>query len=238
MLSFYVQHFDTVELNNSFYHLPHRSALELWRDRTPKGFCFAVKASRYLTHMRKLAKPEAGLARFMPLIETLGEKLGPILFQLPPHWSCNADRLAHFLSVLPRTHRYAVELRNPTWHLPSIYRLLEQHNVAFCIYQLAGFSSPTLVTADFAYVRLHGPAQKAYRGSYSASALRAWAGRIREWQSVLKAVYVYFDNDQAGYAAKNAMALRELIQRPRRKARRAQAEPLLASGRRKIRTAG
>jgi uncharacterized protein YecE (DUF72 family) len=231
MLSFYVQHFDSVELNNSFYHLPRQSSLEQWRDRTPEDFCFAVKASRYLTHMRKLAQPEAGLDRFLPLIETLGDKQGPILFQLPPHWSCNPDRLAHFLTVLPPSNRYAFELRDPSWHVPEVYRLLERHNVAFCIYQLAGFVSPLLVTADFAYVRLHGPQKKKYRGSYSAQALRKWTQHIRGWESSLKAVYVYFDNDQAGYAALNALALRRRLQgeSPRRSRRVSSDRALKAS---------
>ena len=212
MLSWYATRFDTVELNNTFYHLPTPAALAQWHDGTPPNFCFAVKGSRYLTHMRKLNEPKQGLSRFLPLIEHLGQKLGPILFQLPPRWKCNPERLERFLDALPQTHRYGFELRDPTWHVPEIYRLLERHNAAFCIYELAGVRSPLLVTADFTYVRLHGPG-KAYQGSYRPSALRAWAARIHEWRSSLKAVYFYFDNDQSGYAAKNALTLRGLVER-------------------------
>jgi uncharacterized protein YecE (DUF72 family) len=211
MLSWYAARFDTVELNNTFYHLPTRTALAQWHDGTPPNFCFAVKGSRYLTHMRKLNEPKSGLNRFLPLIEHLGQKLGPILFQLPPRWKCNPDRLEGFLKTLPQTHRYGFELRDPSWHVPEIYCLLERHNAAFCIYELAGVRSPLLVTADFTYVRLHGPG-KAYQGSYRRSALRAWAARIDEWRSSLKAVYFYFDNDQAGYAAQNALTLRGLVE--------------------------
>ncbi len=137
-----------------------------------------------------------------------------MLFQLPPHWGRNASRLAEFLRTLPRRHRYSFELRDPSWHVPEIYDLLSRHNAAFCIYELAGFRSPTRLTADFVYVRLHGPNPKAYQGCYNQAALRGWRDRIRKWQSELKAVYVYFDNDQRGYAAANALTLRRYMRDP------------------------
>lgn len=210
MLSFYAQHFDSVEINNSFYRLPTPDTLRHWRDTTPAGFCFSVKASRYLTHMKKLKDPEAGLQNFLPTVEVLGEKLGPVLFQLPPRWHCDVERLASFLEALPARHRYAFELRDRSWHVPAVCDLLRRHNVAFCIYDLAGFGSPIQVTATFAYVRLHGPGG-AYQGSYDASALADWARRIREWHTVLEGVYIYFDNDQAGFAARNALELKSLL---------------------------
>ena len=211
MLSFYLNYFDTVEINNSFYHLPLADTFRNWQRQAEPGVRFAVKGSRYLTHMKKLKDPKAGLRRFFALVDLLGTKLGPVLFQLPPHWGCNASRLAEFLRALPRRHRYSFELRDPSWHVPEIYDLLARHNAAFCIYELAGFRSPTRLTADFAYVRLHGPGQKAYQGSYSYAALRSWHDRICRWQSELKAVYVYFDNDQRGYAAANALTLRKYV---------------------------
>jgi len=149
----------------------------------------------------------------LPLVELLGDKLGPILFQLPPHWSCDASRLAQFLRALPRRHRYSFEFRDPTWHCQEIYELLERHNAAFCLYELAGFRSPARVTADFTYVRLHGPAIQAYQGSYDSAALHRWCDRIWKWQSELKGVYVYFDNDQSGYAVQNALQLKNLVHR-------------------------
>ena len=211
MLAFYLQHFETVELNNSFYRLPSSAAFENWRVSTPDGFCFAVKASRYITHMKKLKDPEAGLGNFLPRAELLGPKLGPIVFQLPPHWSSDTERLAEFLEHLPRVHRYSFELRDRSWHNPAVYELLRRYNAAFCIYELAGFQSPLEITADFSYIRLHGPKEKAYQGSYSRSSLMKWANRIREMRNELQAVYLYFDNDEAGYAAKNALELRDLL---------------------------
>jgi uncharacterized protein YecE (DUF72 family) len=181
MLAFYARQFLTVEINNSFYHLPAPATLRQWREAVPPEFCFAIKASRYLTHMKKLREPEPGLARFLPLAEVLGAKLGPILFQLPPRWGCDAERLAAFLAALPTGHRYIFELRDPTWHTPAIYHLLARHNAAFCVYELTGIRSPIKVTADFAYVRLHGPDGK-YQGCYDQEALAGWAERLCVWQ--------------------------------------------------------
>lgn len=211
MLAFYTARFDTVEINNSFYKLPSAETFEKWRQATPPGFSFAVKASRFITHMKKLKEPRHALENFLPRAEVLAEKLGTILFQLPPHWHCNTERLAEFLETLPAYHRYTFELRDPSWHNSEVYSLLSQHNAAFCIYQLSGFESPVEITADFTYIRLHGPTESAYQGSYDSSSLQFLAGRIRDWQRRLKAIYVYFDNDQAGFAAHNALELKRLL---------------------------
>ena len=203
--------FDTVEVNNTFYRLPLASALDRWREATPPDFLFAVKGSRFLTHMKKLKDPEAGLARFMPLVERLGPKLGPILFQLPPRWGPELGRLAAFLAALPSSHRYAFELRDSTWHTPEVCAILRAHNAAFCAYEIAGRKSPIEITADFAYVRLHGPTDRAYEGSYSIEQLQEWAARINQWRQTLRAIYVYFDNDDSGFAPRNALELKALI---------------------------
>jgi uncharacterized protein YecE (DUF72 family) len=210
MLDFYTQHFDTVELNNTFYRLPPESGLLNWRDSTPKGFSFAVKGSRFLTHMKKLKDPEPGIARFLERVDLLGKKLGPVVFQLPPHWESNPERLDHFLKALPRRHRYAFELRDPTWHNDQIYRILRRHNAAFCIFEIAGWRSGFEITANFTYVRLHGP-HGAYQGSYPTRTLEEWASRVSEWQRVQRAVYIYFDNDQAAYAIRNALELKAMV---------------------------
>lgn len=212
MLEFYTAHFDTVELNNTFYRLPLVSGLKTWRDSTPRNFLFTAKGSRFLTHMKKLKDPGPGIEKFFERVDRLGKKLGAVVFQLPPFWEVNAERLDAFLSSLPRRRRYAFELRNPTWHTETIYRILRRHNAAFCIFEIAGFRSPCEITADFTYIRLHGPGA-AYQGAYSPTALRRWAARIREWQKTLKAIYVYFDNDQAGYAAENALALKRMLEK-------------------------
>ncbi len=210
MLEFYARRFDTVEVNNSFYHLPPEKALEAWRDTTPRGFLFAMKGSSYLTHMKKLKDPAPGFAKFIERADLLGNKLGPIIFQLPPNWEVNLARLEEFLEALPRRHRYAFELRNQTWRTEAVYRVLRKHRSAFCIFELAGERTEPVLTADFTYVRLHGP-DGAYQGLYDRRALRTWADRIREWTKDLRAVYVYFDNDQAGYSVENALALKEMV---------------------------
>jgi uncharacterized protein YecE (DUF72 family) len=209
MLEFYDGRVDTVEVNSSFYRLPPETGLAAWRDTTPEGFCFAVKGSRYLTHMKKLKDPEPGVAKFFDRVDLLGAKLGPVVFQLPPFWEADAGRLEAFLTALPPAGRYAFELRNPTWHNPEIYAILRRHNAAFCIFEIAGVDSGVVLTADFTYVRLHGPGG-AYEGSYPPETLERWAHHIAGWKRKLAAVHLYFDNDQAGYAAENALALKRL----------------------------
>ena len=212
MLSFYLERFDTVEINNSFYRLPAATAIEGWCRETPPGFCFAVKASRYITHNRKLNDPKETVQKFMFVVEKLERRLGPILFQLPPAWKLNLERLENFLSGLPRSHRYVFEFRNPTWNVPELYEVLHRHNAAYCMYELAGFQSPIQITADFTYVRLHGPGANKYQGDYGEPALRTWAQRINAWSRELRHIFVYFDNDQAGYAPKNALELKLMVE--------------------------
>ncbi len=212
MLHFYLERFDTVEINNSFYRLPAESAIEGWCRETPANFCFAVKASRYITHNRKLNDPVNTVEKFMSVIEKLEKRLGPILFQLPPLWKLNLERLEQFLDGLPRHHRYVFEFRNTSWNVPEVYEVLNRYNVAYCIYELAGYQSPIQITADFAYIRLHGPGANKYQGDYTEQTLRNWASRIGAWRNELKHVFVYFDNDQAGYAPKNALELKQLVE--------------------------
>ena len=209
-LDFYVEQFDTVEINNTFYRLPAESTFEAWHEAAPPGFVFAVKASRYITHMKKLRDPEEPLANFVERAGLLGDRLGPILFQLPPRWSFNPQRLASFLAALPPGYRYAFELRDPSWLNERTYGLLAAHNAALCIYELAGQRSPRQVTADFVYVRLHGPGG-AYEGRYSTQALGAWADDMTRWAAQGCDVYCYFDNDQAGYAAQNALEMQQML---------------------------
>lgn len=207
-LNFYAARFDIVELNNTFYRLPPKSSVVNWRARTPPRFRFAVKGSRFLTHMKKLKDPAAGIQRFFERIDLLGRKIGPVLFQLPPHWGLNLERLETFLNALPAEHRYAFEFRDSAWNVPQVYKLLEKYHAAYCIFDLAGYQSPLTLTANFTYIRLHGPAGK-YEGTYSASMLRNWATRLRAWN--LNTAYVFFDNDQAAYAPQNARELKELV---------------------------
>ncbi len=210
LLDYYCRYFHSVEINNSFYHLPSEQAVDGWREGTPADFVFAAKASRYITHMKKLKDPQAGLATFFGRMDRLGDKLGPVLYQLPPRWHCNPARLADFLAALPQDHRHAFEFRDESWINDEILALLREHRAAFCIYDLAGYQSPLQVTCDFVYIRLHGP-QGAYQGNYDGRTLAAWARRIRKWLEDGLDVYCYFDNDEAGYAVENARDMQERI---------------------------
>lgn len=211
MLDYYIQHFDTVELNNSFYRLPTESAFDEWRKVTPANFLFSVKASRFLTHIKRLKDSESPVDNLLSRAIHLGSKLGPILLQLPPRWNVDYERLQSFLEIWPRKVRCVFELRDPTWINPNITALLTKFRAAFCIYELAGYQSPLTVTTDFAYVRLHGPGLGKYQNSYDEHRLRNWCLQITNWAKELNSVYIYFDNDQSGFAARNALSLKRMV---------------------------
>jgi uncharacterized protein YecE (DUF72 family) len=208
---FYARHFNSVEINNSFYHLPNFKTFESWRRASPDDFVFAVKGSRFITHMKKLKAPKTSTRKFFARAQRLEDKLGPVLFQLPPRWRVNVERLRAFLESLPARRQFSFEFRDHTWFIPDVYDLLAKHNAAFCIYQMEGFDSPTEVTADFVYIRLHGTVSK-YGGSYPKSILRRWAKRIDMWRGESKSVYFYFNNDPAGHAVKNAQTLLKMVE--------------------------
>ena len=210
MLGFYAEHFPTVELNNSFYHLPSIKSFHAWRETVPDDFVFAVKASRFITHMKKLKAPKTSTEKFFARVEKLERKLGPILFQLPPRWKVNVGRLAEFLGAMPKDYRFAFEFRDESWFNDEVYEVLKKHNVALCVYHMNGWDSPMEVTADFAYVRMHGT-ESTYGGSYPRSALKKWAKRIETWRSQSMDVYFYFNNDPEGHAVRNAKSLQKLV---------------------------
>jgi uncharacterized protein YecE (DUF72 family) len=210
-LALYADHFDSVEINRTFYKLPAPATMAAWRAQSPPDFIFAAKASRYLTHRKKLKDPEEPIARLLGCVEALEEKLGPVLVQLPPRWRADPDRLARFLAQLPEQHRYAFEFRDPSWHDDRIFTLLAQRGAAFCIFDLAGKRSPVEVTAGFVYVRLHGPGGP-YQGSYDGRTLSGWARRIRRWSEAGKDVYCYFDNDEKAYAPHDALRLKAMVE--------------------------
>lgn len=210
-LRHYARRFRTVEINNSFYRLPGADTLRGWREQVPMDFVFAVKASRSITHMKKLRDPRKTIPPFIRRVETLGRRLGPLLFQLPPRWRRDAQRLERFLHAVGRRHRVAFEFRDPSWFDDEIFALLERHNAALCIYDLDRYQSPPIVTADFVYLRLHGP-DGPYRGCYCRRALEDRAKAIADWKAERKDVYCYFDNDDRGYAARNAAELRRMVE--------------------------
>lgn len=209
-LSYYIQHFSTVEMNRTFYSLPKKSVFQGYADFVPRSFLFSVKASRFITHVKKLKDPKMSLHRFFTAVSGLENHLGPILFQLPPGWKLNLERLHDFLKVLPKGYRYAFELRDSSWLNEEVYELLKQYNAAFCIYEFESFITPKIITANFIYVRLHGP-EGAYAGRYSLKTLRQWAAFFRKEAQKGKDIYCYFDNDEEGFAAINAMELMRLL---------------------------
>jgi uncharacterized protein YecE (DUF72 family) len=209
-LAFYADHFESVEINNTFYKVPGKATLALWRKSVPESFIFSVKASRYITHMKKLKDSKRPLFSFLKKIDALDEKLGPVLFQLPPNWAVNAERLQMFLRILPGDYRYAFEFRDTSWFCSPIYEMLDDHGIAFCIYDLGGTLSPKEVTSDLIYIRLHGP-DGPYKGNYSTPSLAGWAGAFSAWLKKGKKIYCYFDNDEKGFAAINALKLHEMV---------------------------
>jgi uncharacterized protein YecE (DUF72 family) len=205
-LEFYSQHFATVELNNSFYHLPSEKAFEAWRNRTPPGFVYTVKVSRLITHLKKLRNVETALETFLSRARLLHEKLGPLLYQLPPNMPRNEALLQAFLELLPRGLYHAFEFRNESWFDEEVFTLLRKYGIGFCIYDMPGFVTPIAATADFAYIRFHGSAGM-YESCYSDSEIEAWANRIEKLGQRLTSVYVYFNNDSQAFAVRNAKML-------------------------------
>lgn len=213
-LRYYAERLSCVELNNSFYRIPSPHDVETWVGQAPPGFRFAVKGWRGITHRRKLRDCAQFLDNFLDPLRRFGRGLGPILFQLPPRWHCDVGRLRDFLARLPRRDRlrYAFEFRDPDWHRDEVYGLLAAYNAAFCVFELGELRSPHIATADFVYVRLHGPAG-AYAGTYSAQTLRRWAARLHSWRKEGREGWLFFDNDEAGHAVQNALSLCRLVDR-------------------------
>ncbi len=209
-LEFYNNKLSTVEINNSFYKLPSKETFKKWAEGVPNDFIFSVKASRYITHMKKLKDPEESNKKLFDNMKGLGKKLGPILFQLPPHWGFNKERFEEFLKSLSKKYKYTFEFREQSWWNNETLDLLKKYNAAFCIFELGDLISPKEVTADFIYIRLHGPGNK-YRGSYNENTLSYWKGRFTGWSENVKEIYCYFDNDDSGFAVQNAITLNEKI---------------------------
>ncbi|MGH6978636.1 MAG: DUF72 domain-containing protein, partial [Brevundimonas sp.] len=194
-----------------FYRMPTDKSVAGWREQTPDDFLFAWKASRYITHNKKLNDPADSLAYMFERIEGLGDKIGPVLFQLPPNLHRNDERLATFLKALPRKGRFAFEFRHSSWYDPTVFDLLRDHGAAFCISDHHDAPAPFEVTADFVYLRGHGPGGR-YRGRYEEAALKDWAGHIRRWRKDHD-VFVYFDNDIKSAAPADARQLIDMLGR-------------------------
>jgi uncharacterized protein YecE (DUF72 family) len=207
---YYARHFETVELNNTFYQLPKEETLQRWYELAPKGFVYSVKANRYITHIKRLKDPADELERFRQRIDILKEKLGPVLYQLPPSMHKDLGLLKDFLKLLGKRRMCVFEFRHESWFEQDCYELLEQFNAGFCIHDLQGMKVPRIVTSDVIYIRFHGPAGK-YRGNYTGIMLKGWAKWIRQHMKDVRNIYIYFNNDTNAYAVYNAGKLKELI---------------------------
>jgi uncharacterized protein YecE (DUF72 family) len=208
---YYSRFFDTVEVNNTFYRLPAASVFAGWASQAPPGFLYAIKASRYLTHLKKLNDPAEPLANILGRAQELGPHLGPVLYQLPPHWHCNLDRLRKFLAALPGDVQHVLEFRDASWFNDDVRILLAEAGAGFCIHDLRGLACPHWATGPVVYVRFHGPTQVAYAGRYRLDDLRRWADEITGYRGAGHDVHVYFNNDDKGYAVANAQELQGLL---------------------------
>ena len=211
-LSRYVEVFDTVELNASFYRWPPPAGFASWRRRLPDGFELTVKAPRGLTHARRLYGPEQWIERMTAGLHELAGRRGPLLVQLPPSMQRDDERLDYFLRRVPAWMRPVLEFRHPSWSDDSVFALLERHGAAYCVMSGAALPCILRATSDVVYIRLHGPDPGSlYAGSYSSEDLGWWAERIREWERAGHQVYAYFNNDGGGNAVRDAVALRAAL---------------------------
>jgi uncharacterized protein YecE (DUF72 family) len=202
--------FDTVEVNSTFYRLARREAVAGWIERSPPEFLFAVKASRYLTHMKKLKDPEEPLARIFDNARQLGPRLGPVLYQLPPRWPCNVERFEIFLRALPRGYRHTVEFRDTSWYDERVYELMRRYDVALCLHDMQGSASGKIIVGPFIYVRFHFGTKK-YGGRYPDERLDEWADWLADRAREGLHVFAYFNNDTGGHAPRDAVRLRQRI---------------------------
>jgi uncharacterized protein YecE (DUF72 family) len=209
-LKHYAGDFDTVEINNTFYQLPKATTIENWFRQTPEGFLYTVKANRFITHIKKLKNAAEPLERFLQAAEILKEKLGPILYQLPPGLKKDIGLLENFIKLLPEAHISVFEFRNNSWYSDDVFELLDKNEAGFCVHDLGGLETPRLVTGRILYIRFHGPAER-YAGNYTMPALKKWADWIRKNLGATRIAFAYFNNDANACAVRNAKQLKELL---------------------------
>jgi uncharacterized protein YecE (DUF72 family) len=209
-LEFYARHFNTVELNNSFYRLPSETAFATWRESSPLDFTFAVKVSRFITHIKRLKDTEDAVAKFISRARILNEKLGPLLYKLPPNMHRDDERLERFVSVLPRGMKHVFEFRHQSWLEEGVFEILHRYSIGLCVFDMPSLSCPLAATADFAYIRFHG-STGLYSSCYTDEELTGWAQKLANLAVSLKAVYIYFNNDVEGFAVRNAITLRDYL---------------------------
>jgi uncharacterized protein YecE (DUF72 family) len=208
--AFYAEHFDTVEINNSFYRLPSAETFDKWRDQAPPGFRYAVKANRFLTQAKKLKDCEEPLARMMAPVRRLGPTLGPILYQLPPRFRINLERLESFLKLVPKDVAIVFEFRDKSWLVPETLDLLDRYGASFCVHDMAGSATERRAVGPIAYVRFHGGAGK-YWGRYPDATLLGWTDWIVDQARQGRPVWCYFNNDIDAHAIDDAQTLKAMV---------------------------
>jgi len=217
-LEFYADHFPTVELNNTFYRLPSERAVDNWYKTVPSVFVFSVKVSRFITHVKKLKDSGESLNNFMSRTSALHDKLGPLLYQLPPSLQRDDELLDGFLQGLSNEHKHVMEFRHKSWLTEPVFDILRNYSTGLCVFDMPGLSCPLMATTDFAYIRFHGR-DSLYSSCYTDEELSDWARNISEFAAKLETVYIYFNNDVAGYALKNAITLHDYLEREGRHAK-------------------
>lgn len=210
LLPYYAKFFDTVEINSTFYHMPKKSTVLNWVKKVPRDFLFVVKASRFITHIKKLKPEKDSLKLFFDITPLFKKRLGPILFQLPPSMKRNDKTLSAFLKRLPKGFRYVMEFRNETWFCEEVYKILEDFNTAYCIVSMPHLPMLYKATTDFVYIRMHGK-EALYGSNYPRQELLNCAKHIKEFLSQGKDCYIYFNNDYNAYAVKNALELKKIF---------------------------
>jgi len=209
-LKFYSKKFNTVEVNATFYHLPFKNMLIGWYRRTPKNFILTLKASRIITHIKRLKNVEKELKIFYSLAELLKEKLGCILFQTPPSLKKDLKLLESFLKNLDKKKKNVIEFRHKSWYSKDVYDLLKKYKVGYCIVSAPSFPTEAVATTNFAYVRWHGSSGW-YKHNYPKKELKEWAKIIKDLKKKCKDIYGYFNNDYEAYAPKNCLELRKML---------------------------
>ncbi len=209
-LEFYAEDFDTVEINNTFYQLPKEVSVKNWYNLAPENFVFTVKANRFITHIKRLKNAAEALDSFTERMTILKEKLGPVLYQLPPSMHKALDLLKEFGRIVPKDTPAVFEFRHKSWFSEDTFELLDKCGLGFCTHDMPGIESPRAVTAEVIYVRFHGSTGR-YEGNYPDEALENWAEWIKDHEKQVRSAYAYFNNDFNAYAVYNAKTLRAIL---------------------------
>jgi len=207
---YYAKHFDSVEVNNTFYQLPKQQSVKKWYVQAPKNFIYTVKANRYITHIKRLKDTPEALERFFKTVDLLKQKLGPVLYQLPPSLQKDLDLLGGFIRLLPKNRIAVFEFRHESWYSEDTFELLNQFNVGFCVHDMPAKQTPRIITGNIIYIRFHSSTGR-YSGNYTKSALKNRVHWLKKQNKKARRIYIYFNNDFNAFAVENAKQIKEQI---------------------------